>query len=182
MKNIAINAIDSLRSATENGCRFMTFIYASKGTGGVGKYQINFGISNESACKADKTLLEAYQPQDETETLALNEMIQSINETLTKGVSDSYTQVDTFVPIGKGIKQHKETGEIYISGLVESYEEIEAPITPKKKPLNSSAKTLAKEKIRKELELKRNRFRSFILSPDNIGGIRVCGEVIELHP
>lgn len=181
MKNIAIKALDTLRESTEKGCRFLTFLYQSKGTGEVAKYQINFGISYQSACESDKALLEGYTPEDETETEAKAEMLKSLTETLTDGVSSSYTQKDTFENIGKGIRQHKETGEIYIYGFVQSKEQVEPPITPKK-AVNSSAKTLAKRKIEKALVMKRNKFAQFILNPDNIGGVKVCGEVIEFHP
>jgi hypothetical protein len=181
MKNIAIKALDTLRESTEKGCRFLTFLYQSKGTGEVAKYQINFGISYQSACESDKALLEGYTPEDETETEAKAEMLKSLTETLTEGFSSSYTQKDTFENIGKGIRQHKETGEIYIYGFVQSKEQVEPPITPKK-AVNSSAKTLAKRKIEKALVMKRNKFAQFILNPDNIGGVKVCGEVIEFHP
>jgi len=181
MKNIAIKALDTLRESTEKGCRFLTFLYQTKTTGEIAKYQINFGISYQSACEADKALIEGYTPADEIEAEAKSEMLQSLTETLTKGVSSSYTQKDTFENIGKGIRQHKETGEIYIYGFIQSKEQVEPPTTPKK-AVNSSAKTLAKRKIEKALECKRNKFAQFILNPDNIGGIKVCGEIIELHP
>jgi hypothetical protein len=181
MKNIAIKALDTLRESTEKGCKFLTFLYQSKGTGEVAKYQINFGISYHSACESDKALIEGYTPENETEVEAKAEMLKSLTETLTEGVSSSYTQKDTFENIGKGIRQHKETGEIYIYGFVQSKEQVEPPITPKK-AVNSSAKTLAKRKIEKALECKRNKFAQFVLNPENIGGIKVCGEVIELHP
>jgi hypothetical protein len=181
MKNISIKALDTLRESTEKGCKFLSFLYQSKGTGEVAKYQVNFGISYHAACESDKALLEDYTPANEIEAEAKAEMIQSLAETLTNGVSSSYTQKDTFENIGKGIRQHKETGEIYIYGFVHSKEQVEPPTNPKKTP-NSSAKTLAKRSIEKALDMKRNRFAQFILNPEHIGGVRVCGEVIEFHP
>jgi hypothetical protein len=181
MKNISIKALDTLRESTEKGCRFLTFLYQSKGTGEVAKYQVNFGISYHAACESDKALLEGYTPENEIEAQAKAEILQSLMETLTTGVSSSYTQKDTFESIGKGMRQHKETGEIYIYALVHSKEQIEPPVNPKK-AVNSSAKTLAKRSIEKALDMKRNRFAQFILNPENIGGIKVCGDMIELHP
>ena len=67
---IKINAIDKLRDATNNGCRFMSFLYTSKGTGETSKYQINFGIDYHAACAEDKVALESYTPQDELEQTA----------------------------------------------------------------------------------------------------------------
>jgi hypothetical protein len=179
--NIAIKAIDQLREATESGCKFLSFLYQTKGTGEVAKYQINFGIDYREACKNDREALIAYTPQNEVEAEAKEQMLKSLNETIDKGVSSSYTQKDTFVHIGKGLKQHKETGELYIHGFLHNKEQVEPPINPKKVP-NSSQLTLTKNKMKKDLSFKRERFAHFILNPSNIGGIKVCGEVVELHP
>ena len=181
MSNIKIKAIDQLRNATASGCKFITFLYTSKGQGETSKYQINFGISNKAACEHDREALLAYNPQNELEETAKAELLKSLTETIEEGVSKSYTQVDTWDYIGKGIKQHKETGEIYIDGFVES-KEVLVPATNPKKPVNSRPLTLAKNHIKKVCEFKRNRFGSFILKPENIGGVKVCGEVVEIHP
>jgi hypothetical protein len=178
--NIKIKSIDTLRSATDKGCKFVSFLYTSKGTGETSRYQINFGIDYANAVKMDKEALEAYTPKTQLELEAKSEMLQSMNETLTEGVSQSYTQKDTFDNIGKGIRQHKDTGEIYIYGFVQSKEQV-APPTKEKKPVNSRPLTLAKKDIEKACEFKRNRFGQFILNPNNIGGIVVCGDVVEIH-
>lgn len=180
MSNIKIKAIDSLRNATEKGCRFMSFLYTSKGTGETNRYTINFGIDYRAAVEHDKAALEAYVPKNELETQAKEQMVESMRQTIEEGVSSSYTQKDTFDNIGKGIRQHKETGEVYIYGFVESKEQVAPPTNPKK-PVNSRPLTLAKKSIEKACGFKRNRFGQFILSTENIGGVRVCGEVVELH-
>jgi len=180
MTNIKIKAIDALRDATKSGCKFMTFLYTSKGQNETSKYQINFGISNKAACEHDREALLAYTPKDALEETAKAELLESLTQTIEEGVSQSYTQADTYDIIGKGIKQHKETGDIYIDGFVES-KEVVVPATNPKKPVNSRPLTLAKNHIKKVCEFKRNRFGSFILKPENIGGVKVCGEVVELH-
>ena len=177
---IRIKAIDTLREATANGCTFMSFLYTTKGTGETSRYVINFGIDYRSACENDRNLLEAYQPKNELEVTAKAEMLQSLTETLTEGVSQSYTQKDTFEAIGKGIRQHKETGEIYIYGFVQS-KEVVAEATNPKKPVNSRPLTLAKKGIEKTLEFKRNKFVQFVINPDNIAGIKTKGELIEVQ-
>jgi hypothetical protein len=165
MANIKINALDILRESTTNGCKFISFLYMTKGTGETSRYTLNFGIDYKAACEADKIALEAYQPSNDIEAEAKGQMLQSLTETLTQGVSSSYTQKDTFDNIGKGIRQHKET----------------APPTNPKKPVNSRPLTLAKRDIEKALEFKRNKFGQFILTPENIAGVKVCGDLIELH-
>ena len=178
--NIKIKAVDQLREATTKGCKFMTFLYTSKGTGETSKYQINFGISNKTACEHDREALLAYVPQNALEETAKAELLKSLTETIEEGVSSSYTQVDTYDHIGKGIRQHRETGEIYIDGFVQSKEQVAPPTNPKK-PVNSRPLTLAKNHIKKVCDFKRNRFGQFVLNPDNIGGIVVCGDVVEIH-
>ena len=177
---IKINAIDKLRESTTKGCRFMSFLYTSKGTGETSKYQINFGIDYHAACAEDKVKLESYIPKDELEETAKAEMIQSLTETLTLGVSSAYTNVDVFEPIGKGMKQHKETNELYLWGFVESKQQVAPPTNPKK-PVNSRPLTLAKKAIEKSCDFKRLKFGQFILNPSNIAGIVTCGDHVEIQ-
>lgn len=180
MANIKIKSLEILRESTTTGCKFISFLYMTKGTGETSRYTLNFGIDYKAACEADKIALEAYQPQNDIETEAKAQMLQSLTETLTQGVSSSYTQKDTFDNIGKGIRQHKETGEIYLYGFIQQKEQVAPPTNPKK-PVNSRPLTLVKRDIEKALEFKRNKFGQFILNPDNIAGVKVCGDLIELH-
>lgn len=177
---IKINAIDKLRESTTKGCRFMSFLYTTKGTGETSKYQINFGIDYHAACAEDKIALENYMPANALEEVARREMLESLNETLTNGVSSSYTNADVFEPIGKGMKQHKETNELYVWGFVENKQQVAPPTNPKK-PVNSRPLTLAKKSIEKACDFKRLKFGQFILNPSNIAGITTCGDHIEIQ-
>lgn len=177
---IRIKAIDQLREATVNGCSFITFLYETKGTQEVAKYRINFGVDYRNTVAHDKAALEQYTPENELEAEAKEQMLKSLTETLVDGVSSAYTQKDAFESIGKGIKQHNETGELYIWGYVESKEQVEEPKNPKA-PVKSRPLTLAKKKIEKACNFKRVKFGQFILSQEHIGGIVVKGEVVEIH-
>ena len=177
---IKINAIDQLRASTEKGCRFMSFLYTTKGTGETSKYQINFGVDYHNACAQDKIALESYIPTNDLEVTAKDEMLQSLTETLTLGVSSSYTNADKFVPIGKGMRQHIETNELYVWGFVQSKEQVAPPTNPKK-PVNSRPLTLAKKAIEKACDFKRLKFGQFILNPEHIAGIVTCGDHVEIQ-
>lgn len=177
---IKINAIDKLRESTENGCRYVSFLYTTKGTGETSKYQINFGVDYHNACAQDKLALESYVPANDLEVTAKEEMLQSLTETLTLGVSSSYTNADKFVPIGKGMRQHVETNELYVWGFIQSKEQVAPPTNPKK-PVNSRPLTLAKKEIEKACDFKRLKFGQFILNPVNIAGIVTCGDHIEIQ-
>lgn len=180
MKNQVIAIVDSLREATKNGARFMSFLYKTKKTGETSVYTINFGVDYRNACETDKAILEAYVPKSDLEVTAKQEMLTSLTETLTEGVSQSYTNVDTFTSIGKGLKQHNETGELYIYGFIQSKTQVAPPTNPAK-PVNSRPLTLAKKAIEKECQFKRNKFTQFILNPEHIAGVKVNGEVIEVQ-
>lgn len=157
----------------------MSFLYTSKGTGETSRYQINFGVDYHNACSEDKISLESYQPTNDLEVTAKEEMLQSLTETLTLGVSSSYTNADKFVPIGKGMRQHVETNELYVWGFVQSKEQVAPPTNPKK-PVNSRPLTLAKKAIEKSCDFKRLKFGQFILNPEHIAGIVTCGDHIEI--
>ena len=180
MKNQIVSVVDSLRAATSKGAKFLSFLYQSKGTGEVSIYTINFGINYDNACKADKAILEAYEPKNDLEQAAKEKMLLSVTQHLTEGVSQAYTQKDTYTSIGNGIKIHNTTGEISIYGFVQSKVQVSPP-TIIKKPVKSSAATLAKKNIEKVCEFKRNKFANFLINPENIAGLKVNGEVIELQ-
>ena len=177
---IKINAIDQLRASTENGCRYVSFLYTTKGTGETSKYQINFGVDYHNACSQDKLALESYVPANDLEVTAKAEMLQSLTETLTEGQSASYTNAEKFVSIGKGMRQHVETNELYVWGFIQSKEQVAPPTNPKK-PVNSRPLTLAKKAIEKACDFKRLKFGQFILNPEHIAGIVTCGDHIEIQ-
>jgi ribosomal protein L9 len=178
--NQAIKVIDSLREATKNGARFMSFLYTTKGTQETSLYTINFGIDYRASVEHDKLALESYQPKNDLEVQGKAEMLKSLTETLTEGVSQAYTNVDTYESIGKGIKIHKETDELYIYGYVQSKTVIAEAQNPKK-PVNSKPITLAKKGIEKACGFKRVKFSQYILNPEHIAGIKVNGDTIEVQ-
>lgn len=182
------NPLEILKEATASGCRFMSFLYLTKGTGETSRYTLNFGIDNEAACEHDKAVLEAYEPQTALEIEAKAIMLQSLTETITKGVSDSYTHAaqnksdgqDTYESISRGIKLHKLDGTIHLSGFIQQKEQVAPPTNPKK-AVKHSALTLAKNQIKKACGFKRDRMRQFVFSQENIAGLKVNGDLIELQ-
>lgn len=182
------NPIEILKEATEKGCTFISFLYVTKKDGETARYTLNFGVDNKAACEHDKAVLEAYQPQNELEAQAKEEMLASLTQTLTNGVSDSYTHAaqnkangqDTYDSISRGIKLHKEDGTIHLSGFIQQKEQVAPPTNPKK-PVQHKPLTLAKNHIKKVCGFKRLPWGQFILSPENIAGIKVKGDLIQLH-
>jgi hypothetical protein len=176
---IKIKAIDTLREVTSNGCRFISFLYVTKGTEETNRYTLNFGVDYGNALREDKSALEAFIPRDSIEMQAKAELLESIDKSLAPKTLEEQGE-DPFDHLGKGIKQHKESGEIYLWGFIQDRLNI-APAKNPKKPVNSRPLTIAKKAIGKECGFKREAFGSFILNPSNIAGIVVNGDVVEIQ-
>jgi hypothetical protein len=141
--------------------RFVSFTHQSKGTGEIARHTIRFGASIEKAYRADLAKLEKLAPSLSGVTLeACNELIASFRESLTKGVGNNsaFTCADVYASIAKGVKVHKQTGEIYVSGFSRQKKVIQEGA---KKSVKSSAKTIAKNKLRESLLS--GKFRQFAL-------------------
>lgn len=141
--------------------RFVSFTHQSKSSGEIARHTIRFGASIENAYRADLAKLEKLKPALAGVALeACNELIASLRESLEKGIGNNsaFTGADTYVSIAKGIKAHKETGEIYVSGFSRSKVVIEKGA---EKVTKSSAKTIEKNKLRRLLLS--GKFRQFAL-------------------
>jgi hypothetical protein len=166
------------------GATFASFTYQTKETGEIAKYNLVLGASTENLYKRDVELLErvtrllkAIKAQPHT-ILAAEELLASRNESLTKGIgnNDAYTNADTYYYVAglNGVRVHKETGVLYVSGLLNRKEVLVAG-APRKK-VNSAPKTIAKKKI--GYMLPSGRYRLFVLP--NVTRAAVNGNVLEL--
>jgi len=134
-----------------NSARFASFTYSAKGTGEVARHTLRLGASVTAAYRKDLATLEKQLPAlSGVDVEACNELIASLRESLEKGVGNNsaYTNADTYLPIAKGVKIHKETGEIYVSGFSRAKVTLENGTF---KTVKSSEKTIAKNKLRKGL-------------------------------
>jgi hypothetical protein len=155
--------------------RFVSLNYTSKGTGEIARHTIRIGASVENAYRKDLRTLEkelcsmrvalndghAWQGLSlSVAILACEEMISSLKESLDKGIGNNsaYTCKDVFVNIAKGIKVHKESGEVHLTGFGRSKVTLQEGTH---KSVNSSEKTLAKKKLKKLLLS--GKFKQFVL-------------------
>lgn len=174
--------VKQLQDFLAGGATFASFYYKSnkppKGSGGEGIYNVRLGVSYSNYVKDDLAKLQAYQPKDEVEAQAKEEMIKSMSEHVTQGVSSSYTQQGLYTPLGKGISINNETGDISIRGYIQNYQSVVKGVA-KKAPVNPVP--VAKDKIKKELDFKHTKIRTFKLTPESIAGLRMKGNVIEFQ-
>lgn len=180
---IPVKTIDNLRDATNNGCRFVGFLYQSKTTGEVANYCINLGVDYIESLKNDLDAITTYSPKDDLEKQAREDIIASLQKTIAPKTIEEQKEKeenDPYDHIGKGLKQHKDTGELYIWGFQQSKTQVEPP-TKEIKPKNSKPLTIAKEKLKRDCKFKSIKFRQYILAKENIAGIVVNGEPLEIQ-
>lgn len=163
----------------KKGAKFANFLYRVKKTGELSRYHLILGASTETLYQKDVVKLEAMLPTLKgIEFEAASAILNSRKESLTVGIGNNskYTCADVYVDVDgvPGVKIHKETGYLYVTGLCESktvVEEGEPQPPVKSKPL-----TIAKRKIEKELPSAR--FRQFILK--RVTKATMNGETLEL--
>lgn len=170
--------LEIIEKAIVGGCKFASFVYRAKETGELARHTIALGVSIERAYRRDRQIVSGYlahAQSDGVQAMACRQILNSLNESLTKGVGNNsaYTNIDTYAPIGRGVKFHKETKEIYISGFSIKKNVIEEGVYKK---IKSSEIVLAKKALKKRM--KSGRFRQFCLS--NIGSVRIEGKTIVL--
>ncbi len=110
--------------------------------------------------------------------LAIDELIASVRNSLEKGIgnNDAYTKKDTYEQLAPNVKMHKETGALYVSGFQHRKTVIET--LKERKPVKSSEKTIAKKTIAKRLNLKKDKFREYIIDEKHMGRVRVKGNTL----
>lgn len=105
----------------------------------------------------------------------INSAIKNVSENKDDRTVNSQAQTDAFVHLGKGLKFHKDTLQLHISGMVQSKEVIEKGTF---KEVKSRPKTLAKKAIQKAANLKMLKHRTYIVG--NLDTIKIKGTEIEL--
>jgi hypothetical protein len=190
-----MNVIETLKNSTlasalalavedtrRTGARFVGLTYTNE-NGEKSKYRLIMGIKLVSLYKADLRTLKALRPKlDGVKALACDELIASINNSLTNGIgnNDAYTLKGYYTPITPNgeVKLHvNEAGEthLYIRGYVLSKDVIVKGTYP---TVNSAPKTLAKKEIEKTL--KRGKIRTFKVNVNVLEGVRMNGMDIEI--
>ena len=167
------------------GVSFASFVYKAKGSGQTHKYLLILGASTKNLYDKDIDILEDMLRDlagatDSIEYTAADSILASRRQSLAKGIgnNDAYAHKDTYTHMNNmpGVKIHNETGELYISGLVENVSEVrDLVLTAKEKDFIEKAKvekarkkaarrplTIAKDDIRKVLPS--DRFADFKLS------------------
>lgn len=152
--------------------RFISFVYENEYE--ISAVTVLVGIRLENAYRRDLTVLEEVNRHetDATRKLAINEHMESLRESLEKGIGNNsrYTCKDVYSHVkGNGsVKVHDDNGMVYLTATV-----IRKRVLVKKadrKAVNSSAKTIAKNQIKNEY-CKMSQFRQYKLDAGSISSV-----------
>lgn len=179
VKNVIVQNVEE---TFKSGCRFIGLTYTNE-HGETSRYNLIMGANLESLYKSDLRTLTALRPHlDGIKAVACDELIASINNSLTKGIgnNDAYTLKGYYNPITKNgeVKLHvNEAGEtfLYVRGYVKSKTVITKGVYPH---VNSSAKTLAKKELEKGL--RRGKLRTFKINVNVLHRVAMNGLTVEI--
>lgn len=172
-----INLIKGAVSKSITGVSFVSIKNYTNSNNEVSNNLINVGIDYEKAKQKDIEFLEniklsdyAFKSNTVELELAKAELIAAFikpNENRSNG------QIDAYTTIFSGVKVHNETGVLYVYGYRENKTVLIEGVYPK---VNSSAKTIAKNELRKLL--KTGKFTQFAIEVGNT--IKGNGQTLEL--
>lgn len=170
------NLLKQLETITS--AKFASLTYRSKGSNELARHTILLGANHETAYKKDLAKLLILEPRlDGIKKQACLELIDSLKNSLEKGIgqNDNNTRKDIYeyLPV-KGLKMHKETKQLYLQGYTVSKEVLE---NGEYKEVKSSEKTIAKNELRRLGRL--SKIREFVLSIENLKGVKINGKNIE---
>ncbi len=172
------NVIGTVEEALKNGCRFVSFLYTSKGSGETSRYTVALGVRVANAYKRDIALLKQMRVKTNPQKHAKQQLIESMEKSLKYGIGNNpaFTQKGTYIHLAKGLKENAKTGDLNLSGFVIQREVVKKGVH---KEVNHSQVVWEKEQLKKKL--KSGRFRNFLLKPENIGGVKMNGKVLVIH-
>jgi len=170
-----INALSTIRPSST----FLQLHNYRNQDGEVANYNIVFHVSYKNALERAIATLQTYQPENELEAQAKQELIDGYQASLQK---DSDTMQPHYqailssegLPI-KGVKIHKSTNTLHLYGTVVTKKVVKKG---KNKTTKSKPLTMAKNKLRSLTSLAS--FSQFKITPSNLDKIVV--EKMELLP
>jgi len=125
-------------------------------------YTFIVGVELEALYRQDILRLEEAKrvERDPVDIEAIESIQASLRKSLEAGIGNNpaYTKQDLYEHVAPGFKMHRETGEVYVFGILTNKLVLEVK---KERPVrNSSQKTVAKDRMRKK-HVMSSRFREF---------------------
>lgn len=167
------------------GAKYITINGYVSSKGEVANHTINVNVDTLKAKQDDLETLKNFKASDliiiadkrgadlGTALKAVEELITSKEKNLsgekTKG---SQAQVDAYIPLGKGLKIHKESLKLHITGFANNKHVIKEG---EYKHVNSAPKTLIKKDIEKTLRM--SKYRTFVV--ENASSVSITGDTVQ---
>lgn len=176
------------------GCRFASFDYTNA-QGVVSTYKVLIGAIYGNAVEKNILALESAKYDDELMERARVELLTSSKNNLNPKTASnqSKAQNEAYTQLGKGLKIHNENGGLYLQGYCIEKTQTEAQkeqsrinaesgnfAPPKAKAKNPRPLTIAKDKVKKELELRNENMIMFKFTKGRMQGGRINGETFTL--
>lgn len=183
MKSTIAQIAQAIKGIT--GCQFASLTYLSKTDGSLARYTVNLGFSYHKAVEKSVTELEILMAEMTDKTTLAYEAAVAVMESLKKTLAahaegkqnDDYTKKDQYIPIGNGLNLNTTDNTIQLFGLLQSKVVL---VEGERKEVKSKPLTIEKNKIRKQLTV--SKFREFALDTENVAGVKVNGDTIEMTP
>ena len=160
MKKPVSSFLTEIKSLAKSGARFASLVYTAKGSGEIARHTVCLGVSIANAYRRDIAILSA--KRDSLAGVALvacDELLASLRESLTVGIGKNSAYTCAGVYETAGVKLHVENSELHVYGFTIGKEII---AKGEHKAVNSSAKTIAKNALRRGM--KSGKFRQFAIS------------------
>jgi multimeric flavodoxin WrbA len=158
------------------GAKFASLVYTNN-HGETSRYTILIGFSYQNAVeKSLATLSEQAEKMlsNSIEYMAASELIQSFQKNL-NGEDTGYTKADIYADTDiQGVKRNTNDNSLKLFGLIVDKKVISEG--EPRKAVKSSEKTIAKNKLSRELPV--GKFREFKLSPDALARMALNGETV----
>lgn len=141
--------IEVLESNNSNSQTLVTIPNYTNRNGETSSYVVNVNVDYNKLKDRDVKLLKSlkFEGVKEVARLELLDSFKKNSKDLTR-TNQSKGQIETYQHLSNNVKQHKSTGEVYVSGYV--IEKVVHKVGVYKS-VNSSSKTIAKNEIKKLL-------------------------------
>jgi hypothetical protein len=200
---------DQIRNLLAKGAAFTSFIYKTQGSANKKKgeapngptkiYKVNLGISYGNIKNHNLSVIQGYQPRDDWQEIAKQELIDSLSKPYVPKTQDEQEQGEgTFVNLGKGIRYNKTYGYLNILGQVTGKAEEVAPGVQKERkpadylavnkdgsPRGGDVAHIARAKRMIEHELRnylRGGLTSYDIDVNKIAGVRLANGILTFEP
>lgn len=175
MNNKLAEAIISARPG------FASIVYRSKGDNSLSRYTIILGASYDNLLQKSLVKLDEIEGKCLPEELeVVRELKASVRNSISARASGEqnadYTKKGMYLPLANGLNINTNDSSLQLFGSVQSKVVIEPGITKK---VNSSSKTLLKNRIRQQLPM--SKFREFALDEGHILKMKVSGDTLILE-